>query len=466
MNFLGIGSGLDLSTMLTQLVQVASEPKIQQLGSKEAGIRDSISGLGTLSSLLSSYQDAADDLKSSSAFNQRTAEVTQPSGGDVLTATADTDAVTGSYDISVEALAQGTKGYTSQINTDHTASVGIADTLTFSVPDGSISDFSISITGTMSLEDIRNEINSASDNFGVEVNVVDGRLVYESTVTGDAAQKQLSVVASNSANSALNLGDHDYGGGVGSYGTITQNAQQAHIKVDNIDVYGDDNTFDTEISGLTIVATKADPGQAATVGVELDTDSVKTKIEGFVDAYNDLRTGMNKLKGTTDDDGKFTPGLLYGDPILRNLESMLGTQLTQQVSGAAENFDTLYAIGLDIESDGTLSIDSDRLNDGLTDNYDNLDELFSGTTGLGTIISDQLDGYLGFTGIIQGKEDSYDDMLDDIDEQFEAHTRYIQSYQETLKQQFQALDSTIAQLNSTMRHRTSIGCVVQCLIIK
>jgi len=335
MNFLGVGSGLDLSTMLTSLVKVASEPKIQQLGAKEVEFRDSISGLGTLSSLMSSFKDASDSLKNSSLYNQRTATVTQPSDGDVLTATADTDAVTGSFDVSVEALAQGTRGYTNQINTDHTAALGKTDTLNFSVPDASKTPFSISITAGMSLENIRDEINKASDNFGVSANVVDGRLVYESSVTGSAATKELQVSTTG--------GDADF-----NIATYTQNAQQAHIKVDGIDVYGDDNVFDTEISGLNITATKADPGKVATIDVALDTASVKTAVETFASTYNSLREGMNELKGSVDDEGNFTPGQLSGDPIIRNLESILGGFLTQQVTGAASGVDSLYAVGLDI----------------------------------------------------------------------------------------------------------------------
>lgn len=443
MNFLGIGSGLDLSTMLDSLVQVASQPKVQQLGEKEAETRNSISGLGTLSSLLSDFQDASDALKDSTLYNQRATSITQPSSGDVVSVEADTTAVTGSYDIEVKDLAQGTKGYTSQINTDHDADLGVTDTLTFSLPDTSSPDFSISITSDMSLNEIRDAINEADDNFGVSVNVVDGQLVYTSSVTGDAADKELKVDAAT---------DNRFDFEAGVSGTTIQSAQQAEIVIDGITVNSDTNEFDGQVSGLTITALKESAGDVAEVDVTLDTDSVKTKIEEFAEAYNALREGMNTLKGSTDDDGNFTPGKLTGDPIIRNLESVLGNVLTQQVTGAASGVDTLYAVGLDIESDGTLSVDSDRLNDVLSDNFSDLDELFTGTDGLAYTLSDQLDSYLGFTGIIQGKEDSYNDILDDLEKQYEDHARYIEGYQKTLQQQFTALDSTVAQLNATMSY--------------
>lgn len=436
---LGIGSGLDLSTMMDSLVRVASEPKIQQLGRKEVEAKDAISGLGTLSSLLSDFQDSADTLKNSSLYNNRTASVAQPADGDVLSVTADDDAVLGSYDISVEQLAYGTEGYTSQINADHEAALGKTDTLTFSVPDGSEAAFSVAVDAAMSLEDIRDAINDADDNFGLSVNVVDGRLVYDSSVTGAAADKELQITSASA--------DTDF-----DISVYTQNAQQAHINIDGIDIYNDSNTFDSAVSGLSIQALKADPGETASVDVALDTASVKSNISGFVGAYNKLREGMTELGGHYDEETEeFVYGQLSGDPIIRNLESVLGGMVNTVVDGAPGNFDTLYSVGLDLQSDGTISVDSDRLSEALSDGFDELDDLFSGDDGIATQISDQLDSFLGFTGVIQGKEDSYNDILDDLEEQYEAHTRYIESYQATLLKQFTALDSSVGRLQATMQ---------------
>lgn len=455
MNFLGIGSGLDLSTMLTQLVQVASEPKVKQLGAKEVEARDSISGLGTLSSLLSKFQDASDELKNASVYDQRKVSIAQPSSGDLFSVTADSSAVVGSYDIKVLDLAQGTKGFTNQISVNNTDTNILkdalnntiaSDTLTLSLADGS--NFSVAIDSSMSLDDIRDVINDASDNIGVTANVVDGKLVYNSTVTGDPATKQLKVLAGSDTRFNFELD----GAGNVLQGNKIQSAQQAQLEIDGISVLNDSNVFSTQITGLTITALSENATDSAVLDISLDTDTVSSKVNDFASAYNALREGMNTLKGKYDEDGNFTPGKLNGDPLLRNLESMLGSMLTQQVSGAASGMDTLYSVGLDIQSDGTLSVDSDRLANSLDSNFSDFKSLFSGTTGLAYTLSEQLDSYLGFTGIIQGKEDSYNQIIDDLEAQYDAHTRYIESYQKTLKMQFSALDSTMAKLNSTMSY--------------
>lgn len=437
---LGIGSGLDLSTMLDGLVRVASEPKINQLGRKEVEARDAISGLGTLNSLLSSFKTASDALKDSSSYGGRLATVTQPSAGDVISVSADSTAVEGNVDVIVDRVAQGSAGYTRQVNPNHGDALGKTDTLTFNTADASQS-FTIAVDASMSLNDIRDAINDSSDNFGVSVNIVDGRLSYSSSVTGSSAAKDLQVSSANT--------DADF-----VIDTYTQNAQDARIYVDGIEVVQDSNTFEGVITGLTITALKESAGDSAEVSVALDKDSVKSKINAFADAYNKLREGMNTLKGSYDEDNEqFTAGKLSGDPIVRNIESILGGLLTQQVGGAASGVDTLYAVGMDIQSDGTISVDSDRLDATLANNFDDLEKLFSDTSstdGVAYKISESLDSFLGFSGVIQDKENSYNDIIKDLESQYEAHARYIEGYQKTLIKQFTALDSTMARLQATM----------------
>jgi len=125
--------------------------------------------------------------------------------------------------------------------------------------------------------------------------------------------------------------------------------------------------------------------------------------------------------------------------------------LTQQVPGASPGVDSLYAIGLEIESDGTLNVDSSRLDKALSDNFANLDDLFSGANGIGTKINNQLDSFLSFDGVIEGKKTSYNDILKDLEVQYENHTRYIESYKKSLTKQFTALDSTVGRLQRTMQ---------------
>ncbi|MBB1485647.1 flagellar filament capping protein FliD [Oceanospirillum sediminis] len=470
---LGIGSGLDLSTMLNSLVQVASEPKVKQLGQKEAETKEALSGLGSLKSLLSDFQSAASALSNSSVFGQRKATVTQPSGGDVLTATADSTASAGNYSLTVNQLAQGSRLATDQINTDHDAALtfsgtadgdGVKDTLKFYMQDNYTNGFSpeatdpapfeIDLKDGMSLNDIAAAVNEHEDNFGVTASVIDGKLIYESSVTGGSNNLEVNSTR-EFANRNFGVGSWltgwaDAPGGYDTVGTVLQEAQSSIVDLNGLSITRDTNTLDDVVSGVTFNLT-AESTDAATIAVASDTESVSNKISAFVTAYNKLREGMNELQGSYDSDTEeFTYGKLSGDPIIRNVESVLSNIITGQASGAAAGVDTLYSVGMDIQSDGTLKLDTSRMNDALANNFDDLDELFSGAGGIASMADEQIGNFLGVTGVISGKEQSYNDILKDLDSQYEEHTRYIESYQKTLIKQFTALDSTVGRLQSTM----------------
>ncbi|MDX1400056.1 MAG: flagellar cap protein FliD N-terminal domain-containing protein, partial [Oceanospirillum sp.] len=185
MNFLGIGSGLDLSTMLDGLVRVASEPKVQQLGRREIQLEESLSGLGILKSKLSDFQSAADALKDAGLYTAMTPTLTQPASGDLIKVEAGSNAVASNYDIEVVSLASGSKAmsdwrsvkYQSDIMTSDSVSKtdpqNISGDLTFEFGGGAVN---ITIDAADSLNAIKDKIDAIS---GVSAKVTDdGRLVY------------------------------------------------------------------------------------------------------------------------------------------------------------------------------------------------------------------------------------------------------------------------------------------------
>lgn len=557
MNFLGIGSGLDLSTMLEGLVKVASEPKVQQLGRREIQLQDSISGLGLLKSKMSEFQDAADALKDGAVFTKMTPTLTQPSSGDLIKVEAGDSAVASNYDIEVVSLAQGSRAmsdwrsvkYQSDVFADTSVGLGMEGTLNFGgtktitisstdsvkeiakkingeggydglagitakVVDGRLEytadgtdetlsvtaagtdaaglsvfatvdqggnmsiradsaktvglsgdltfgadgkSFSVTLDGNESLDAIVAKINSAEENFGVTANVIDGQLVYQSnvtgkdndlSVTGDAGLEKLTTSATN-----MVIAEAD-------------KAANAQINVDGIAIENDTNTFDAAISGLTITALKqSQDGDTATLSIGSNSSEVQKKIETFMSTYNALRTTMNELKGTTDEDGNYIAGKLSNDPIVRNVESVLNGVITAVAQEADEDRNTLFSIGIEITEDGTLSKSNsdtkagERWDAAMSGSMEKLKKLFAGDAddlgskeGIADLASTALEGFTGFTGVIKGKEDSIQQQLDGLEEQYEAHARYIESYEKTLKMQFTALDSTIGKMNSIMQY--------------
>ena len=98
----GIGSGLDVDGLVTQLVSAERLPLERRLVKRETNLTQDISALGTFKSALADLQGSLSAVNSSATFQQKNATT---SDSTVMTVSASADAATGSYAISVENLA-------------------------------------------------------------------------------------------------------------------------------------------------------------------------------------------------------------------------------------------------------------------------------------------------------------------------------------------------------------------------
>lgn len=456
-NFLGVGSGLDLQSMLTQLVQVASEPVVTRLGQEEVDVKNGISGIASLKSVMSDLEDAADALKESGLFSKKSASVTF-SGDELFSVQADSGALETSYAISVEQLAQSSILRSSANFSSPGDQLSAGGTLTGDLEfTAGSSTFTLDgLVGTESAEDIVNAINSHEDNDFVVASIVDGKIVYKSSVTGSG--NDLVVSASNGSSSELlDFASHqDDAGGVpvalvGKV-SVTQAAQDSWVKIDGQDIYSSTNTLDGVISDLTITLSKADPGNSNVLEVSKDTGSVSSAISSFVTAYNKVNSTLNDLYGETDEDGNFTAGKLYGDSIIRQVQGGMSSLLTSIYDGAPDAISSAVMFGMNLQDDGSIDLDSEVLGNALSDNFDDLSSFFTGADGFATSFASFSENYVKFDGLIDVKDKSFDAMMDDIDRRFEQHQKYIESYQATLKAQFVNLDKVMSTMQSQLAY--------------
>ncbi|WVM89375.1 flagellar filament capping protein FliD [Halopseudomonas pachastrellae] len=114
----------------------------------------------------------------------------------------------------------------------------------------------------------------------------------------------------------------------------------------------------------------------------------------------------------------------------------------------------LADLGITTQSDGTLAIDSDKLDDALDNNFDALSNFLSGEDGLMGRLDAKLDPYTKDGGIIEGRTNSLQKTLSGIDEQREQLERRLSSMETRLLAQFNAMDSLVANLSSTSSYLT------------
>ncbi len=176
---------------------------------------------------------------------------------------------------------------------------------------------------------------------------------------------------------------------------------------------------------------------------------VKKQVQSFVDAYNKFIGVINaQSKVTSVGDGKApVTGALVGDATARTLLGTIRNELVNvQGSGAIR---ALADIGVTTQKDGTLKVDTDKLDTMMGGGFEELAALFAGETGLATRLDARLKPYTETGGILEQRNKQMTETISGIDKQKEDLTRRITSLQDRLYKQFNAMDLLVGQLANT-----------------
>ena len=376
----GVGSGLDVRGLVSQLVAAEGQPATIRLNAAEKRYNAQLSALGTLKSGLSNFQTSLSDLTSLTAFNTRTAT----SGNtDLYTTSATGTAISSSYEIDVQQLAQAHK-LASQAYTDSTSAVGTGD-LIFQFGDPNKAAQTVAIgAGDDSLQGVRDAVNAAD--IGVTATIINGdagyQLVFSSDDTGLDNSLKISVSenpadGTNTDMSGLSAFAYDPLAGAGAGQNLTQKsaAQDAVVLIDGIQVSSATNTVSDALDGVSIELKAADPGSKSTLAISTDTESVGTTIETFVDEYNKLMGTLNALGRY--DPAKDEQAALVGDSTLRSVRGRMQGIISNTVSGLSGTYRMLAEIGISTQSDGTIALDKTKLDTALNDNFDEVGRIFA-----------------------------------------------------------------------------------------
>ncbi|WP_405233762.1 flagellar filament capping protein FliD [Lentisalinibacter salinarum] len=436
----GIGSGLDVGGIVEQLVAAEGQPARQRFARQEARAQSELSAYGTLKSALSDFRDQLDGMKSLNSLLTRKAS----SGNEELFAVVpDETAIPASYSVEVVQLAQAAK-LTSGAFADSDALVGTG-TLTIGV--GALS-FDIEITEeNNTLAGIRDAINDAVDNAGVSATIVNADagsyLILSGTRTGASREVSVSQAGGDGGLAALT---YDAVAGTGSL-TLSQAAQDAHVRIDGFDVYSETNTVTGAIDGVSIDLLDAAPGETNDAVIEYDVAAVRSTITDFVESYNELVDTVGSLTSYNQETQQGGP--LLGDATLRGLEAQLRREFSTPAGNSQSPFGTLAEIGVSLQIDGKLAVDDTRLDEALGANFQDVGRLFAAEDGFAVRLFDRVDRALSDEGAIETRTEGLNNRIERIEEQRESLNRRLEALETRLLRQFNALDSLVSQLNNT-----------------
>ena len=377
------------------------------------------------------------DLSLSSNFSKRSISI---SDSQFFSATAESSATPGEYDVEVVSLAQGSF-HESQVFTGGSTTTFGEGTLTFTV---GAESFNISVLATDNLQQIRDKINDSSDNDLVSVNLLNN--VTSGPDTGSVLTFNSSTLGTGNDLIVSYTGDASLAD-ISTGLTSTQSAGDASIKVDGFSATSSNNKFTDVIQDVTIDVSKIQttPGTTEKLTVALDTASTRSLITTFVDTFNSF-VDVTKQLGSADED---SPGLLLGDFTLRQASSQIRDLFSSKISNVTGSFNSLSSIGISTKQDGHLEINSSVLDGAIESDFEQFDELFSGTGGFATQLRDLISNYTGSSGVITSRENSLKSELSRIANDRVALDLKIEKLQLRLTSQFATMDAIVAQMNST-----------------
>jgi flagellar hook-associated protein 2 len=287
---------------------------------------------------------------------------------------------------------------------------------------------------------------------GLENAVNNAGLGVTASIITDANGGQLAIV-SNTTGSA---GAFTVSSSGGSFGfTQAQAGSNASLTVNGISISSASNTVTGVIPGVTLTLQSASPGTQVSLTVAPDTSQASTAINQFVTDYNTLITAVNSQFTYTSGSGQ---GVLAEDPTVQTLQSdLLGAlDFTSTTgSGSSETVTSLASMGITVNSDGTLSVDSTTLNSALQNNFSQVQNFFQGTAlnGFANSMDQQLTSFISpadgaFTVDLQSISSENTSLQDDINN-FQTNT--IDPLQKQLQSEYSQAEIALQQLPGELK---------------
>jgi flagellar hook-associated protein 2 len=441
----GVGSGLDIASLVSQLVAAERQPLDARLDRRASTVNVELSALGSLRGALATLRDALAPLRSTTAFAVRSAT---SANEDVFTASATGSLAPGTYDVEVVSLASAHRLASGAFAGGGGAYVG-SGTLAISVGGDS---FSIDVPadgGT--LADIRNAINGATGNTGVTASIINevggSRLVLTARQTGAAATIEVTQSGGDGGLAALTFDPNaPLSGGL----TQTTAAADAVVRINGFEHRSAGNSVTGAIDGLTLTLRAADAGNSHLLTIANDTGAVTARIRKFVSDYNATARVFADLQRYDAATGK--AGALIGDAFVRGLENQLRRDVTGALGLADARYTSLAQLGIRTDATGQLTLDEARLSAALAADFDGVAALFGGEDGIAARAFGRLEAVLASDGPLTSRTDALNRQTREISLQREAVDRRMESVEARYQAQFNALDALLAQLQSTSKY--------------
>lgn len=441
----GIGSGLDVNSIITQLMAIERQP-LKQLETAETKIQSQISEVGKIKSALSKFRDVAAKLASTDFWRTTTGK----SNSSAVGVTTSSTASPASFAVEVSSLAKA-QTIAAPVLASSSTTLG-AGTLTIQRSGGG-DPFNVVIEATDTLAGIRDKINAAGA--GVTASILTdasgARLVMRANATG--TDNAFNTTVSGTSLDGLTFNAATQTGGA----TPAQPAANLVATVNNLPVSSASNTLTDVFDGVTLTM-NAETAGPVTIDVAADTETLKKTLTEFATAYTELAKLI--VTDTKYDATAKKAGALQGDSAIVGLQNRLRSMLGAS-SGASTAYARLSDVGFEMQQDGSLTVNSTKLDKAIA-NLSELKALFSNSS----LTDANLDGFgkrfrvvasdiLGIDGALTSRTTGLNDKLKRNQTSQDRMEERLAQTQKRLEKQYSMLDAKLGTLNGLSTYVTN-----------
>lgn len=427
-SFSGLASGIDTGQLIDKLV-AAEKTQATGYQKQQSTLSSKQNVVDALTSSMSSLGSFARDLGLPSSLQMRTAS----SSDSHLSVTVSGTATSSVHNV--------------RVNT--TAAAQVATSRTFAnAAAGVVSNGSVQITGNGTTATVNYDATDTLASIASKIN--DSKTGVSASVLFDGSTYRL-VVGSQKTGVTNAATFVETGDALGLPSHVTVPAKDANLTVDGVTITRPTNVIDDALPGVTITAASAqaatDPDSAVTISN--DTAALTQKLKDFVTKYNSVAGAV--IAQSTYNAQATTQSALFGDSTMRQLQTSMAALATSTYGGTA-----LSDLGLSIDKDGLMTLDSTKLTTALTSNPTAISDLFV-TNGFGKKVSDLANLYTAAgDGVLTVKSKSMQDQFKLLQDQVDQINSNADSLQTRLEAQFSALEQAMSDLNSQKSYLSAI----------
>ena len=424
--FSGLASGLDTDSIVESLMEIEREP-VESLENDIEYYEAETAAYAELNELMEDLFDAVEGMDTVNELSTRSAS---SSDEGLLQVTTTSSAAEGTYHIEVVSLAEAQKDVSAEGFAD-------SDSTTLS---GSLTIGETTIDyADVTLEELAGMINEADT--GLQASILNDGTEngYRLRLSGEEAG--VSTEMSGTGSIAMDTATDGH----------TYSASQAHIIIDNVDIYSTSNTVTDVIPGVTLDLIDADSESSLTLNIATDTDAIEDTISSFVTAYNAI---IDWSEEQSDSD--------WGsDSSIRSVKQKMQSFLTTRIESSG-SYSSLIDLGIETDyRTGRISLDSDSLNEALDTDLESVLALFAGSDSSDGIADTMVDYFAvqtdRFDGIYARRSASNDATVERLNDHIDRLEARLEKREEYLRAQYTAMEEMVSELNSQLSYLEALG---------